>query len=199
MYSQTAVLNLLATSIIAEHYPNLEPLNVAYMFRKEAEIKNGKAIPGRTHRVTDRDFALHGFDFVIAIAKDAWDALRAEHQYALLDHFIAYMGLRYEKVGDNWKAAEDPETGRFRSYKREPDVHEFESVIARHGAYTDEIRSLLRAFAERRVEEKKAEANSKKGRKTDASKEVDLTADADDAAEPAAPAPEGFGGVEYRA
>ena len=47
--------------------------------------------------------------------------------------------------------------------------------------------------------EKKAEANSKKGRKKDASEEVDLTADADDAEESAASAPEGFGGVEYSA
>ena len=197
MYSPTAVLQMLATSIIAEHYPNLEPLNVAYLFRKEAEIKNGKAIPGRTHKATDRDFTLHGYDFVISIAEDAWRELAQEHQYALLDHFIAYMGLRYEKVGDEWQAAVDPETSRLRSYKREPDVREFESVIARHGAYTAEIRSLLRAFAERRVEEKKAEANSKKGRKREASEEVDLTADAEGAGEPAAPEAESSGIGEY--
>lgn len=182
MYAQTALLSTLATSIIAEHHPHLEPLRVAYMFRGEAEIKNGKAVPGRTHRATDRDYALHGFDFVIAIAKDAWDELRDEHKYALLDHFISYMGLRYEQVAGNWVPMRDPETGRYRSYKKEPDVREFEVVIARHGAYTAEIRRLLRAFAERRVEEKKVEANKKKGRKkveADA-KTVDLVSDVED-------------------
>lgn len=177
MYSQTALLHTLATSIIAEHHFHLAPLRVAYMFRDEAEIRNGKAIPGRTHRATDRDYVLHGFDFVISIAKDAWNELAPEHQYALLDHFISYMGLRYELVNGNHRPVVDPETGRFRSYKKEPDVREFEPVIARHGAYTAEIRSLLRAFAERRIEERKVEANKKKGRKKEDPGEVDLTAD----------------------
>lgn len=176
-HSQSAVLQMLAVSIISEHHVSLEPLRVAYLFQDEAEVRHGKLVPGRTHRATDRDFSLHGFDFVITIAKDSWDALNAEHQYALLDHFISYMGLRYERSGENWVAVTDPDTGRLRSFLKEPDVKEFETVLARHGAYTAEIRSLLRAFAERRAEKKAAEKKAKP-----AAVEPDVSGDAEEEA-----------------
>lgn len=162
MHVQSALLHTLGRSIIEEHYPNLEPLKVAFMFQDEAEIRNGKVIPGRTHRATDRDYALHTYDFVITIAKDSWETLSDEHQYALLDHFIAFMGLRYERAGENWVPIQDPGTGRLRSFIREPDVKDFEVVIERHGAYSAEIRSLFRAFVERRLAEKAAAKKAKK-------------------------------------
>lgn len=178
MLGQDPELVELGKAIIAQHYPHLEPLNVAFMFKPVSELENGTVVAGRTTRSLNRDHALHGFDFVVEVGHDVWEELSQEQRYALMDHHVAFMGLRYAADPTTGEAVPevDEETGRLRTYKRRPDVAEFEAILERHGAYTVEIRSFLRAFADRRKRKKDEEAAAKAAaepRKPDA-EEADL-------------------------
>ena len=98
-------------------------------------------------------------DFTIEVAKDVFDAATSEFRYAILDHYIGFIGIRINaRTGE----PETDEGGRARTFKRRPDVIEFEEVLVRHGAYTSEISSFLRAFADRRQKEKEIERERKK-------------------------------------
>lgn len=165
MYQQSAELAELGKTIISRHYPYLEPLNIGFVFRIHARIENSRLVVGQTIREPDREFELHGFDVAIEIAKDVWLEATPEYRYALVDHYLGYIGLRHNSRGE----PERDESGRFRTYKKRPDVQEFEEVLERHGAYTSDLRSFLRAFADRRKEqikeEQKAKAAARKAKK----------------------------------
>lgn len=167
LYNESAELRRLGLAIIEERYPHLSPVRIAWMFRDEAEYKRGKIEPGHTYRESNRQWAVHAFDFTIVIARDIWEKATPDFRYALLDHQIAFIGLDRKPDPEAAEGEErlipetDPASGRLATFVRRPDVQEFEEVMVRHGAYYAELRSFLAAFAERRQRLREQERKGK--------------------------------------
>lgn len=185
-YAKSAELELLGKAIISNNFPHLEPVSIAWVFRDEAELKNGRIEEGHTYRESAREWTMHGFDFTICMAKDIWLKTSDDFRYAMLDHQISFIGLRYrEDPSEPGKTIPElePRTGRLATFVRTPDVREFTDVMVRHGAYYGELRSFLVAFAERRkLQKEEARKAAKRAASKETTGEVDLGPD-DEASE----------------
>lgn len=156
LYTPDAGLEQLANNIIKAHYPKLEVLKIAYLFREQAPISGGKVTCGMTYRCDDRQYALHHHDFVIEIGKDVWDDASDDFRRALMDHELAHVGLVLDEGG---VPIRDEKTSRLKVCVNKHDVEEFEVILDRHGPYHTDLRRFLAAFARKKELEKK----SKKG------------------------------------
>ncbi len=69
-YSLNKELKVLADSIITSDRPMLKHLTIAYVFRPEAPVSEGKATAGMCVRLDDRNWTIHKTDFIIAISAE---------------------------------------------------------------------------------------------------------------------------------
>lgn len=137
-------LEALAKKIIEEHRPELGLLNIAYMFRDEAPVSDGKVTAGMCVRVDDRNRTLHDFDFMIEISQDVWMAAPDDRfRTAIMDHELGHCGIRVDKEGS---IVFNENTGRPKTYIKKHDLEEFVVVLERHGAYHAALRQFLDAF-----------------------------------------------------
>lgn len=158
-YSQSIELESAGKAIIREHYPHLERLNIAFVFAEEPRVEKGIAVPGKVYREPARQHAIHGFDFMVVLSQHIWRELDDGMRTAVLDHYVAHIGVNEDDAGNPVMGAD----GRISAYIRKPDVMEFEEVLRRRGDYNAELRSFLRAFAERVLlerEQRKKEAKA---------------------------------------
>jgi len=153
VYKTDKELDSLAKQIIDDHRQRLRAVKIAYMFREEAAISEGKLIVGMTIRVDDRNRIVHGYDFLVELAQDVW--LQASNQFrvALMDHELGHVGIRLDADGE---PEIDERMARVKTYVARHDIEEFEDVRERHGAYYKELRSFLEAFARHKREKKPA-------------------------------------------
>ena len=103
-------------------------------------------VAGCCVHVDDRNHALHGFDFMIVIARDLWDgatAVNPEYQKALVHHELKHVGIRYDKDG---AIKVDDTSGRIIGFCRHHDIEEFEEVLSVYGAWHGELRKFLIAW-----------------------------------------------------
>lgn len=156
-YTPDKGLETKALSIIEVNYPLLKMLKIAYVFREEAPISDGKVTCGMAVRVDDRNWSLHKFDAMIEIGKDVWDEAEEDFKNALMDHELAHIGIRLDEDG---QPAMDEKTGRLKVFMRKHDIEEFEEVLERHGAYHKGLRDFLVAFG-------KSKDSAKKSKKDD--------------------------------
>jgi hypothetical protein len=120
-------------------------LKIAYMFRPEAQGRGeGRVCAGQCVHVDDKNHALHGFDFMVVIAKDVWDSVpQKEWRTALVHHELLHIGIRYD---DDGATKFDEDSGRLATYCRHHDIEEFEPVLATYGAWHGELRRFLDAY-----------------------------------------------------
>ena len=142
-YEKSTDLKNLAETLIEKHHPNLKEVKIAYEFRDEASVSNGKVVAGRTVRVDDRNYALHGHDVIIEIAKDVWDEATDKFRIAIMDHELSHVGVRLEEYGEPQR---DLKTDRVKVYLKHHDIEEFADVLERYGAYHADLRAFLAAF-----------------------------------------------------
>lgn len=157
LYSVDNELEQLANGLIKAHHPSLEAVRIAYVFRDQAPVSNGKTVAGMTYRCDDRNFALHHFDFVIEIAKDVWQDATNDFRRALMDHELCHPRLVLDEDG---RPIRDEKTGRLKVGINKHDVEEFDAILERHGAYHSDLRKFLSAWARRKESKKSAESTS---------------------------------------
>lgn len=151
-YTLDASLQEVASKVIQVDRRHLQIMKIAYMFRPEAPVSDGKATAGMCIRLDDRNYTIHGYDFVIEIAKDIWEEADEKFRLALMDHELGHIGIRY---GEDGQPEMDEKSGRIKTYCKKHDIEEFEDVLERHGDYHPALRSFLRAFAKRKEDAKK--------------------------------------------
>lgn len=135
----------IAARIIRDHRPELAELNICYIWRDEAmSMGGGRVAAGQCVHTSDRDWAIHGFDFLILIARDVWAAAEARFKPALIDHELGHVGIRTDE--ETGEPAVDEETGRTRTFCKHHDLEEFSDVLERHGAYHSDIREFLASW-----------------------------------------------------
>jgi len=152
-YKADKVLEQVAVDIINKVRQDLKHVQICYMFRDTAAITDDKVVAGMCIRVDDRNYTIHGFDFVIEIAKDVWDEADDTFRVALMDHELGHVGIRFDADDDDPRR--DDKTDRVKTFSKRHDVEEFEDVLERHGAYHKALREFLKKFAERKLKEKK--------------------------------------------
>lgn len=145
----------IAKDIIDKHRPELGILSIAYMFRPEAPISDGKATAGMCVRVDDRNWAIHKHDFVIEIAKDIWDdAPNPDFRTAIVDHELGHCGIRMDESGDPMR---DPNSNRIKTYSRKHSIEEFDEVMERYGTWHKSLRDFVAAYNENKKKAKGAD------------------------------------------
>jgi hypothetical protein len=153
-------LEALGKDIINKRRPYLKAAKIAYLFRPEAPVSNGRVTPGMCIRVDDRNRAVHEHDFLIEIARDVWDDATTDFRRALLDHELGHCGIRMDDQGLPMK---DPQTGQLKTYVKPHDLEEFSDVLEEHGAYHVKLREFLEAFSKHKVKTKKQEGDAAAG------------------------------------
>lgn len=152
-YRSDKELEVVAKPIQDAYHPNLKIVKIAFLFREEAAISDGRVVAGMAVKVDDRNWALHRVDAIVEIARDVWEEANEQFRNALIDHELSHIGIRFDESGT---PVMDEMTNRVKVYVKHHDVEEFEAVLVRHGAYHKELRSFLQAFVARKEEQKKA-------------------------------------------
>jgi len=147
-YREDLDLKTVASGLIAKHYPLLKEISIAYLFRDEVSITNGKAIAGRMIKCDDRSKALHGKDVIIEIAYPIWEDATTNFREALMDHELMHIGLKVDGQGQ----IEKFDNGSPKIYARMHDVEEFNEVLERHKQWNTQLRDFLQRYE---VKEKK--------------------------------------------
>lgn len=93
-------------------------------------------------KASDVDYQLHGFDFVIEINREAWQAAEfsVEQQRALLDHELCHAEVRRDDLGEVVLDVD----GRPAWRVREHDVEEFVEVVRRNGLWKADLENFAK-------------------------------------------------------
>lgn len=124
----------MATDLIRNYHPELATASIRYVHRSKAGSKGGRPVRGAVRKVSGVMHFITGLDFIVEIALDQWNPMPDQGRRALLDHLLERM------TGE-----EDPEdAGAPMKWKtREPDVHEFSTILKRHGAWNDDLQTFV--------------------------------------------------------
>lgn len=131
-YSTAESVETIARTLIPDYHPELASARVLCLFQETASRKNGKVVQGVVKKVSG---VLQHFcegDFLLVVALDVWNELDSQRRIALVDHLL-----------ERCFGEEDEQTGEMKWIMREPDVHEFSTILKRYGAYTDELAGFL--------------------------------------------------------
>lgn len=126
------VLLEIATYVIERYHPKLRGANFGFAFRSEAATSRGKRILAAVSKVSATVKIHVDFDYLIWVAKDAWDHMTHEKRAALLDHEFCHC-----VQNDN-----------FEWTMRDHDIQEFVEIIERHGLWTNDLHRMAEAVQE---------------------------------------------------
>ena len=118
----------LAIDIIRKYHPALAQARIGFVFRKEADQKNGKTILGKATKVSPKMKIHTGLDFLIWIAMDIWNQADERRRRALVDHELCHC----DWVGE-------PKL-------RLHDIEEFTCIVERYGLWTLDLFRAKDAF-----------------------------------------------------
>lgn len=124
----------IAKEMIEKHHKSLENARIAFLFRAEAQMKNGRAVLGTASLVGAkwRPLLKDKYDFLIILAADFWlDILDNRQKRALIDHELCHCIFTM------------PEG---KASIRNHDVEEFYEVIQRHGDWLGQIEGFEAAL-----------------------------------------------------
>lgn len=120
----------LANSLLANYHPELSTARLKYLFTEKAANKGGRPILGKVQKCSGALELYSDADFIIYVAMDKWNDLDAGKRTALVDHLLERC------TGE--EDAEDP-SATMKWKTREPDVHEFSTILKRYGAWTEDL------------------------------------------------------------
>jgi hypothetical protein len=134
IYENAESVENLANSLIGTHHPELATAVIRYIFKEKAGSKGGKVVLGSVKKLSDQQkFLMEGHpDFLMEIPMDVWNEMDASKRTALVDHFL-----------ERCTGEEDEQTSEMKWATREPDVHEFSSILRRHGAWTEDLSGFV--------------------------------------------------------
>jgi len=129
-YTDAESVEALAKELIPVHHPEIASANMRFVFRTKAGTKNGRPVMGAVKKVSGVMKYLTDIDFLVEVAMDVYNTLSGEQRRALVDHLL-----------ERCTGEEDAnDAGANMKWKvREPDVHEFSSILSRYGAWNDDL------------------------------------------------------------
>lgn len=142
-YTPAPDVEAIATQLIDEYHADVIGAPITYVFRSPAAKSRGRKIMGKARKITGLNAYLangpEGADafLVIEIAQDIWETLTPSARHALIDHELSHC---------YWNPVDGPALIPH-------DVEEFAAVIARHGLWTTNLDTFVRAGQLRLIEE----------------------------------------------
>ena len=136
VYVLAEPVEILANSLIGTHHPELATANIKYVFKEKAGSKGGKVLLGSVKKMSDLMKFLIEADFLMEVPMDVWNEMDAAKRTALVDHLL-----------ERCTGEEDEQTSEMKWKTREPDVHEFSSILRRHGAWTEDLSNFASVAA----------------------------------------------------
>ena len=112
-----------AVEMIKKYHVYLEEARIAFVFRSEEQITNGRAVWAQVSKVPAKIQIYMEFDYIVWVAENIWVNLSPNKREALIDHELCHMGLG---SGGNWKI-------------RQHEIQEFREILERHGAWNDNL------------------------------------------------------------
>ncbi|HEX5678715.1 MAG TPA: putative metallopeptidase [Alcanivorax sp.] len=127
---------------------------VGFLMREFPLVEGGRTVLGAMHLpavqgklrslfewMVERMFG-HLPDFIMILDAGYWDSVDAKLREILVFHEMCHMALKINNDGD---MVIDDETGRPKWKLVGHDVEEFTAVVARYGAWNDELRRFVEA------------------------------------------------------
>lgn len=131
-YSMAEVVEEVAQDLITQYHPDLVTARIKFLFQEFAGKKNGKVIAGVAKKVSGVMEFFAECDFILLVALDQWNEMDKPKRLALVDHLL-----------ERCKGEEDDQTGETKWSMREPDVHEFSTILKRHGTWADALADFV--------------------------------------------------------
>jgi hypothetical protein len=128
MYGEAEEAEKIANNLVGTYHPELATARFRYIFKEKASKKGNKPVMGSVKKMSDLMVYLINVDFMVEIPLDIWNELDNTKRTALVDHLL-----------ERCSGEEDEESGEMKWKVREPDVHEFSSILRRYGAWTTEL------------------------------------------------------------
>lgn len=122
----------IAGNLIPNYHPELGTARMYYVFIDKASSKGGRPVLGKAKKAGGFvEWAIES-DFILEIALDQWNELDEAKRTALVDHLLEYC-----------TGVEDEKSGEMKWTTREPDVHEFSSILDRYGAWNETLAGFV--------------------------------------------------------
>jgi hypothetical protein len=129
-YCDADVVEQIARRLIPVYHPEIATANIKFVFKTKTSMKHGRPVLGSAKRVSGIWNYLTEYDFLLEIAMTEWGPMPLEQREALVDHLLERCtGIEDEKDAGapmKWSV-------------REPDVHEFSSILGRRGAWNADL------------------------------------------------------------
>lgn len=122
----------IAMRLLPTYHPELATARIAYVFVDVASKKAGRPVFGKVRKVSGALEFLLEKDFIIEVALDVWNEADNRRRHAIVDHLL-----------EKCTGEEDEASGDYKWSLRTPDVHEFTSILNRHGAWTEELTGMV--------------------------------------------------------
>ena len=126
-----------AKELIPRFHPHLIDAHIDYTYRDGKWNKNDRPVVGDVKLISPYYNTLTGLDFGIVINYQYWTSITSVEQHkAIIDHLLSFCNYTEDKEGNRkWK-------------KIVPTIHEFPEVVARHGAYNEDVTELANSLEE---------------------------------------------------
>ena len=116
------VENIAKEKVIPDWHADLKDFNVCCLFTDPMASK-GRVVIAKIQKSPPLVLTLTGYDLILTVNREAWEALSAKQRVAVVDHEFCHV-----------EVAED---GRPRMIGH--DIEEFHAVVARHGQWLNDI------------------------------------------------------------
>lgn len=128
VYGEAEEVGKIAEHLISNYHPELASARFRFLFKDKASKKGGRPVMGSIKKMSDQMLYLIEVDFLMEVPLEVWNELDNTKRTALVDHLL-----------ERCTGEESEESGEMKWSVREPDVHEFNSILRRYGAWTDEL------------------------------------------------------------
>ena len=135
--------------LIVDHHSHLADAKIALAWHRGwNEDADGRVKLGTCKKGSDLDRELHGFDFVITLNENIFEAssFTEEHKAAVIDHELCHAAVDLD--ADGKPKADERNRNCYRLRRHE--IEEFSDVVARHGIYTGNLEKMAAAIEEAR-------------------------------------------------
>ena len=128
----------IAEELIPRFHPHLIDAQIEYTFRDGKWNKNDRPVVGDVKLVSPYFHVLTGLDFGVIVNYKNWANITSVEQHkAIVDHLLSFCYF-----------ADNEKTGERKWKKIVPTIHEFPEVVARHGAYNEDVSELENSLRE---------------------------------------------------
>lgn len=125
-----------ARVLIEVYHERLAQARIKYLFRTESWTSKGRTVYGKASKASERDRAIHGYDFIIVINRGVWRDMTPDQRKALVDHELSHCILT---ENGSWGIADH-------------DVQEFKQVIDRHGLWAPDLKGFAEAVRQHQIQ-----------------------------------------------